>query len=86
MTPKGPVSAIKRHEYVERVTIAFDMFIAQADAVDAKLSDDDVADVLVHYCEHGLGACRSQGFGKFDLVQVRELPAVASVPAATKAA
>jgi hypothetical protein len=79
--PKGPVSSIKRHEFVVRPLIAFDMYVAQYAAVEEKLSDDDIADALVHFCEHGLGACRSQGYGKFDLVQVRELESTSTTPA-----
>ncbi len=86
--PKGPVSSIKRHEFVVRPQIRFDMYIAQFKAVEDKLSDDDIAAMLTHFAEHGLGACRSQGYGRFDVVQVRELeetvttPKSESVPAA----
>jgi hypothetical protein len=79
--PKGAVSAIKRHEYLEQVTIKYDLYIAQFSSVDEKLSDDDIAKALVHFCEHGLGACRSQGYGKHDLLQVRELEATMTTPA-----
>jgi len=71
--PKGPVTAIKRNEYVIRPKITFDVMIANAKAVADKISDDELADVLVHYGEHGLGANRSQGNGKFDVVSVAEL-------------
>jgi hypothetical protein len=90
--PKGPVSSIKRHEFVVRPHIAFDMYVAQYASVEDKLSDDDIAKALVHFQEHGLGACRSQGFGKFTLVSVEELekteatPASETVPAAPAAA
>lgn len=78
--PKGPVSSIKRNEYVERIVIRYDMYIAQFESVEDKLSDDDIASALVHFCEHGLGACRSQGFGKHDLLEVKELEATAAAP------
>jgi len=71
--PTGPVTSIKRHEYVERVRLAFEVMIATAKSVSEKISDDEIAKTLVHACEHGTGACRSQGFGKFDVVEVKEI-------------
>lgn len=69
--PSGPVSSIKRHEYVLSPELTFRIAIAQAIA--EKLPDDAMARTLYHFGEHGLGACRSQGFGRFDLVNIREL-------------
>lgn len=71
--PSGPVSSIKRNEYVVRPKIAFEIMIANANAVADKISDDELAQTLVHFGEHGLGACRSQGHGKFDIVSVEEV-------------
>ncbi len=71
--PQGPIAAIKRNEYVIRPLITFDLIIANAKAVSDKISDDELAQTLVHYGEHGLGANRSQGFGRFDLVSVQEV-------------
>ena len=71
--PRGPVSSIKRHEYVERPRLAFEVWFANAASVADKISDDHFAQALIHFGEHGLGACRSQGFGKFDVVEVTEL-------------
>jgi hypothetical protein len=73
--PKGPMSSIKRNEYVERPLITFDIMIANAKAVADKISDDEIAKTLIHFGEHGLGACRSQGFGRFDVVSVSEVAA-----------
>lgn len=73
--PSGPVSSIKRHEYVEKPKVAFEVWIANAMSVSEKISDDELAATFVHATEHGTGACRSQGFGKFDVIEVRELPA-----------
>ncbi len=69
----GPVSSIKRHEFVKTPKIVFEVMIANAKAVSDKISDDELAKTLVHYGEHGLGACRSQGFGRFDIVSVQEV-------------
>lgn len=85
--PSGPVSAIKRHEYMLGPTLKFDVYIANFASVNEKICDEDFAKMLVHFAEHGLGACRSQGHGRFDVVQVRELEATASTPTpATQAA
>lgn len=71
----GPVSSIKRHEYVARPVLAFEIMVAAVSSVAEKISDDELAQTLVHFGEHGLGACRSQGHGKFDLLSVEELEA-----------
>jgi len=73
MTPNGPIAAIKRNEYVLRPKITFDVIIANAKSVADKISDDELAKTLVHYGEHGLGANRSQGYGRFDVVSVSEV-------------
>jgi len=79
MSPKGPVHSLKRHEYVEKVRISFDVAIARVLLEADKIPDEKFADMLVHYGEHGMGACRSQGFGKFDLVSVEDV-ALADYP------
>lgn len=71
--PSGPVSSIKRHEYVNAPKIVFEVWIANADSVAEKISDDELAQMFVHAQEHGTGSCRSQGFGKFDVKEIREL-------------
>jgi hypothetical protein len=73
MSPKGPVHSLKRHEYVEKVQFSFDVAIARVLLEANKIPDEKFADMLVHYGEHGMGACRSQGFGKFDMVSVEDI-------------
>lgn len=73
--PSGPVSSIKRHEYVIRPRFTYD--IAIASAVAEKLPDDGMARTLLHQGEHGVGACRGQGFGRHDVVSIVELGAEA---------
>jgi hypothetical protein len=68
MSIRGPVSSVKRHEVVYRPTLTFDIMIAHA--VEEKLPDNAWAETFVHAAEHGLGACRSQGYGRFDVVSV----------------
>jgi hypothetical protein len=79
--PSGPVSSIKRHEYVVRPKLTFEVAIeAEVNAV--KLPEEKIARMLYHAGEHGLGACRSQGFGMFDVVDVHEVGTEEPVQAA----
>lgn len=71
MGPKGPRSSIKRNEFVKGVRITFEIWIAQA--VQDKIPDETLADILLHAQEHGVGANRSQGFGRFNVVSVKEI-------------
>ena len=56
-----------------------EILISTADSVASKLSEENLAKVFVHFAEHGLGACRSQGAGKFVLVGIEEIPVSAGV-------
>lgn len=78
--PSGPVSSIKRHEFVNSPTIVFYVLIANAKSVSEKISDDELAKTLIHASEHGTGACRSQGFGKFTVVSVEEIEGLVTAP------
>jgi len=75
--PRGPQSNLTYYEYVERPEIEFDVIVAQ-DAVD----DDHWPEMWQLGQENGLGALRSQGFGRFDIeeweqVDTRALRAIA---------
>lgn len=70
---QGPVSSIKRHEFVKSPRLVFYMIIATAAAVADKVSDDELAKCFEHFTEHGMGACRSQGHGKFDVLSIEEV-------------
>lgn len=78
--PRGRISAIKRHEIILQPRLKFDIVIANAIA--DKLPDDAWARTFVHACEHGLGACRSQGHGRFDLISIEDMGLSATAPAA----
>jgi len=69
--PNGPVSSIKRHEYCIEPTITFD--IVMAERAFKELPPEMLARTLNHFKEHGLGACRSQGYGKFDILDMTYL-------------
>jgi hypothetical protein len=62
--PKGPQSTLTYHEYVERAVIEFDVMVCR-DEVKA----EHWPEIWVHCQENGLGALRSQGFGRFDIEQ-----------------
>ncbi len=82
--PTGPKSSIKRHEYVEGVDFWFEIRIAHA--VEQKVPDDAMAKTLVHAMEHGMGACRSQGFGQFNVLEVFDVGTEDAAPAKLSAA
>jgi hypothetical protein len=71
--PSGPVSSIKRHEYMQSPTLTFIIMMANAEAVSDKISDDELASVFEHWASHGTGAGRSQGNGKFDIISIEEI-------------
>ena len=71
MGPKGPRASIKRNEFVSQPKITFEVWIARA--VADKIPDLSFADTLIHAQEHGTGANRSQGFGRFDVIDVTEI-------------
>lgn len=67
----GPGCITRRYEYVVRSEIEFD--IATADRAHKVLSPEILTKVLVNGAEHGLGALRSRGFGKFDILDLQEI-------------
>jgi len=68
MTPQGPRSAFKRVDYVEQPTITFTLRVLNDELIDR----EDLEKVLIHGQNLGIGADRSQGYGKFDLVSIEE--------------
>jgi len=69
--PSGPQSSIKRNEYLWKPKFAFEVWIAKA--VQGKLHDEVFVDILLHAQEHGVGANRGQGVGRFDVVSCVEI-------------
>jgi hypothetical protein len=66
-TPQGPRSAISYYEYAEQPVIEFDLKILRD-------SDEiDWEDVLEYAGENGLGASRSQGNGRFDVLSFKKI-------------
>lgn len=69
--PSGPLSSIKRNEFLLGISLTFDIRIAMAIA--KKLDDEAFARMLYHAGEHGLGANRSQGRGRFEVTGIEEI-------------
>jgi len=76
MGPQGPRSCIKQHERIVGATIRF-CIRAPANLpknrATATFKDEEVVKILTHGQEDGLGACRSQGHGKFWIVRLERL-------------
>lgn len=77
--PKGPQSNLTYHEYVERPEIAFTLLVTHDD-----IPHDAWPAIWQQAQENGLGALRSQGFGRFDIEEWE--PVTAGVPDAFLAA
>lgn len=65
------VASIKRNEFLDSPQISFEVRIASE--ITHKLPDEAFAAVFLHWGEHGLGASRSQGNGKFDIVSIEDV-------------
>lgn len=60
--PKGPQSTLTYIEYVDHPRITFDVIV-----LGDEIKEDHWPKIWVHAQENGLGALRSQGFGRFDV-------------------
>ncbi len=70
MTAQGPRSALKRQDYVETPTLRFEIWVLTTAAQETRhIGEKDIVRMLTHAQENGLGASRSQGHGKFDVVE-----------------
>lgn len=68
-TAQGPRAALKRSDYVEGVEIMFSIWVLKtAPAETRHIGEQDLVQILTFSQENGLGADRSQGAGKFDVV------------------
>jgi hypothetical protein len=52
---------LKRQDFIKQPTVDFELWVAAV-----TLSDEEVRSLFLQGEEVGLGACRTQGFGKFD--------------------
>ena len=73
-TAQGPRTAIKRVDYVEGVTVKFAVWVLKTSPNEKRhVGEQQVRDMLVFGQENGLGADRSQGHGKFDVVEFAKI-------------
>lgn len=74
MTPKGPRTALKRQDYVEKPQLSFAVWILKTAPQETRhLGEKDLVQMLTHCQENGFGACRSQGHGKFDVIEFSKI-------------
>lgn len=80
MTPQGPISALKRCDYVKGVEITFtvrclnqpfELAKKGSDGEKGKVSNEEVLSLILQYASNiGMGSDRSQGHGKFEVVSI----------------
>lgn len=75
--PKGPQSNLTYYEYVERAAVDFEVMVVHDDVL-----NDHWPLLWLHAQENGLGALRSQGFGRFDVERWEKCGTVTKVPKA----
>ena len=70
MTAQGPRTALRRMDFVLKTTISFQVWVLKTNAAEKRhLGRDDIKTMLAHAQLNGLGASRSQGHGKFDVIE-----------------
>ena len=73
-TAQGPRSALKRVDYVEKVEIDFEIWVLTTASGETRhVGEKDIVRMLTFAQENGLGADRSQGQGKFDVVSFERI-------------
>ena len=75
-TAQGPRSAIKRVDYVEKALVKFEVWVLATAAGESRhVGRKELEKMLTFGQENGLGADRSQGMGKFDVVTFEQIQA-----------
>lgn len=70
MTAQGPRTALKRVDYCENVKLEFEIWILRTNAQEKRhIGEDELVTILTFMQENGVGADRSQGGGKMDVVE-----------------
>ena len=64
MTRRGPISSIKRTDYVNAPTLEFELEVLN----DGTFTEETLRELLVYMGKNGIGANRSQSAGQFELV------------------
>jgi len=69
MTMKGPRSSLKTIDYVDKPVLNFRLKV-----LDDGVIDQDILKAIFEYgSEHGMGQERSQDWGKYELVELKEI-------------
>ena len=70
MTAQGPRTALKRQDYVDAPTLSFAIWVLKTAPQETRhMGETEIVQMLTFAQENGLGASRSQGHGKFDVVE-----------------
>jgi hypothetical protein len=74
MTAQGPRTALKRFDYVQGVQIKFQVWVLKTAPQEKRhVGEKELIQMLTFAQENGLGANRSQGYGKFDVVEFAKI-------------
>jgi len=70
MTAQGPRTALKRFDYVNGVILKFEIWVLKTAPQESRhIGEEDLVKVLTFMQENGIGADRSQGEGKFEVIE-----------------
>jgi len=74
MTAQGPRTALRRMDYVTQPTLSFEIWVLKTAAQETRhIGEEQLVEILTHAQENGLGASRSQGEGKFSVVEFQKI-------------
>lgn len=74
MTAQGPRTALKRFDYVTQPKISFEIWVLKTAAGEKRhIGEEDIVYVLTFLQENGIGADRSQGEGKFSVLEFEKI-------------
>ena len=74
MTAQGPRTALRRMDYVTKPTLSFEIWVLKTAAQETRhIGEEQLVEILTHAQENGLGASRSQGEGKFDVIEFQKI-------------
>jgi hypothetical protein len=74
MTAQGPRTALRRMDYVTEPTLSFEVWILKTAPQETRhIGEEQLVEILCHASENGLGASRSQGEGKLDIVSFEKI-------------
>jgi len=74
MTAQGPRTALRRMDYVTKPTLSFEIWVLKTAAQETRhIGEEQLVEILTHAQENGLGASRSQGEGKFNVIEFQKI-------------